>query len=130
MEHQEPFGEEEEMALARAEETEQYASTMRRYLDELTQHYELMMNNLIAGKGSEEYINACIAKMLSVFIHLYPKIEGGGDKTDSIKEEFKKYDEWTTKVQIMKVSKAEMDKIPGLYRLIVKAYDVLGISSI
>ena len=120
----------EDVELARATETDQYASMMRRYLDDLTIIYEQMMTNLISGKSSEQAVNACIAKMLSLMNHLLPKIEGGGDKTEELKNEFDKYKHWKKQVQTMKVDKEEMNKIPDLYSLIIRAYDVLGLTNI
>lgn len=122
--------EEQDIELARASATDQYSSMMRRYLDELTIIYENMMAQLISNKGSEEAFNACVAKMLSVTTHLLPKIEGGGDKTKKLKEEFEEYKKWMKQVQTMKINKEEMNKIPDLYSLIIRAYDKLGLTSI
>jgi len=116
--------------LARASATDQYSGMMRRYLDELTIIYENMMARLISNRGSEEAFNACVAKMLSIMTHLLPKIEGGGDKTTKMKEEFKHYKKWIQQVQTMKINKEEMDKVPELYNLIIRAYDILGLTSI
>jgi len=129
------YGEEDEyddrgIELARATASDQYNSMMRRYLDELTIIYENMMARLISNRGSEEAFNACVAKMLSIMIHLLPKIEGGGDQTREIKEEFDKYKTWIKQVQTMKINKEEMDKVPDLYNLIIRAYDKLGLTSI
>lgn len=121
---------EREIELARADATEQYSTMMRRYLDELTLIYEQMMARLISGQGSEEAVNACIAKLLSLMIHLSPKIDGGGDATKELKKEFDSYKHWMQQVQTMKVDKKEMNKIPDLYSLIVRAFDVLGLTSI
>jgi len=103
---------------------------MRRYLDELTIIYENMMARLISNRGAEEAFNACVAKMLSITTHLLPKIEGGGSKTKELQEEFEKYKFWIKQVQAMKIDKEEMNKIPDLYSLIVRAYDILGLTSI
>ena len=116
--------------LARATATDQYSGMMRRYLDELTIIYENMMARLISNRGAEEAFNACVAKMLSIMTHLLPKIEGGGDKTQKMREEFEQYKTWIKQVQKMKINKEEMDKVPDLYNLIVRAYDKLGLTSI
>lgn len=112
------------------EETGSYSEMMLRYLDELNRYYELMDANLIGFKGAEDYINATISKLLSIYTQLYPKIESGGEKTASLMEEFKTYEFWINKIQIMKVNKDEMDRIPDLYRLILKAYDALGLTGL
>jgi len=122
--------ESDEIELARASATDQYASMMRRYLDDLTILYENMMARLISNRGAENAVNACIAKMLSVTTHLLPKIEGGGDKTADLKKEFDKYTFWIKQVQAMKIDKEEMNKIPDLYGLIIRAYDKLGLTNI
>ena len=124
------YEETDDIELARASETDQYASMMRRYLDDLTNIYEQMMAGLISGRSSEQAVNACIAKMLSVMNHLLPKIRGGGDKTAEISDEFKNYEYWIRQVQTMKVNIDEMNKIPELYSLIIRAYDVLGLTNI
>jgi len=120
----------EDIELARAGETDQYASMMRRYLDELTMIYEQMMAKLISNQGAEQAVNACIAKMLSILNHLLPKIEGGGSETKELKAEFDKYSHWMQQVQTMKVDIEEMNKIPDLYSLIIRAYDILGLTRI
>ena len=120
----------EDVELARANETDQYASMLRRYLDDHTNIYEQMMASLISGRSSEQAVNACIAKMLSIMNHLLPKIRGGGDKTAEISNEFKNYEHWIRQVQTMKVNIDEMNKIPELYGLIIRAYDVLGLTNI
>ena len=120
----------DEIELARANETDQYATMMRRYLDVLTMIYEQMMARLISNQGSEQAVNACIAKMLSVLNHLLPKIEGGGTETKELKAEFDKYSHWMQQVQTMKIDRDEMNKIPELYGLIIRAFDVLGLTRI
>jgi len=121
-----------DLEMARAKATDQYSGMLRRYLDEITIIYEEMMSKLIRGESAEDLMNLCIAKMLSIMTHLIPKVEGSGEQPQmtTLREEFNKYKPWMKQVQMMKTKKAEINKIPDLFSLIIKTYDVLGLSTL
>jgi hypothetical protein len=61
---------------------------------------------------------------------LYPKLEGGGDKTKDLLEDFKEFEKWMEKAATPKVNLTEAEKIPKLHRLILRAYHKLGLTNI
>jgi len=117
-----------ETEIGRAGETEQYRNMLIRYLDELTMLYENLQAKVLRGRHDEDLVNATISKMVSLMAHLLPKLEGGGEEAHAILEEFKPYKPWMTNVTSPKTSAKESDRIPSLYFLIIRAYNLLGLT--
>jgi len=76
----------DDIDLNRASHTEDFPSFLKESLKELVQYRENMHFNLMMGKKTNESINLCVTKMLSIMVLLRPKIEGGGSRTEAIKE--------------------------------------------
>ena len=118
-----------ETELGRAVETDHYRSMLTRYLDEETIIFENLMSRVLKGKHDEELLNACISKMVSLMAHIIPKLEGGGENTQDILSEFQPFRKWMYNISLPKTDPVEADKIPMLHYLIIKAYDLLGLSN-
>ena len=119
-----------ESEFRRAEETRTYGDDLRGYMDDLTMLYESMLAKWARGMADEELLNATLAKMISVMAHLLPKLDGGGTKTKALREKFVPYESWLNSIQIPKTEDDQADLIPGLYSLILQAYDKLGLSNL
>ena len=120
---------ETETELAHAEETEQYNVMLTRYLDELTVIYENLMSQVLRGRSNEEITNAFIAKGVSIITHLLPKLEGGGIKTKSLLADFESFKPWMNDISLPKRDETEAERVPELFYLIIRAYNLLGLSN-
>jgi len=118
-----------ETEIGRAGESEQYRNMLIRYLDELTMLYENLQAKVLRGRHDEDLINATISKMVSLMSHLLPKLEGGGEEAFKILEEFSPYKEWMTNISKPKTDHRESNRIPALYNLIIRAYNLLGLTT-
>jgi len=111
-------------------EIRDYDETLRDYIDDLTLLYEAMLTKWAKYEADDELVNATLAKMIAITGHLLPQLDSGGDKWKSLRSEFVPYESWLDSIQIPKTIDEEADKIPGLYKLILKAYHKLGLTNI
>lgn len=116
--------------MEQASATDQYRANMTRYFDELTQIYEVLLQGLLSGRPNLQLVDACIAKMITIMVHLLPKIIGAGESLKDVADSFKQYERWMKNPSLPKTNKVEANKIPELFFLIVQAYDRLGLSNI
>lgn len=116
--------------MEQASATDQYRANMTRYFDELTQIYEVLLQGMLSGRPNLPLVDGCISKMITIMVHLLPKIIGAGEPMKDLVTEFKKYENWMKNPSLPKTSKVEADKIPELFFLIVQAYDRIGLSNI
>lgn len=119
----------ESWGLQRAEETYQYRELLIYHLDKLTLLFGDYLANEARGTRDESLFNNMLSEMLVLVAHLYPKIQGGGKKTELLLEEFKEFVPWLEDIKKPKAFLKERMKIPALFRLIIRAYDVLGLSN-
>jgi len=112
-----------------AHPSSQYKEILILYLDVLNNLYYQVQLDYSKSSHNENNINNCICQMIVILNNIYPKIEGGGIRTESLLAELKPYMEWTDNILIPKVWIAEKKKIHTLYQLILKAYDLLGLTS-
>lgn len=120
---------EESWGLQRAEETYQYRELLIYHLDKLTLLFGDYLSNEARGARDELLVNNMLAEMIVLSAHLYPKIQGGGKQTEMLLQEFKSFLPWITDIKIPKAYPEQRKKIPELFRLIIQAYDKLGLSN-
>ena len=57
-----------------------------------------------------------------------PKLKGSGSNTDELLKKLEEYVPWTENILLPKVEIEERRKVHTLFKLIIEAYDVLGLS--
>ena len=77
----------------------------------------------------EETFNAFISEMVVITDHLLAKLEGSGDKAKPLLQEFDEFKPWLDDVSIPKREIEERKKVHKLFPLILRAYDMLGLSN-
>lgn len=107
----------------------QYRDILILHLDALTIMYRDLLRDYAKCVLDEDKYNDCLSEMIVVMDHLMPKLEGGGHGTEYLLKQFSEYKEWSENIMIPKAVIAERMKLHGLFKLILKAYDVLGISN-
>lgn len=114
----------------RAEVSERtYGDDLRKYLDKLSESIELFNDERMELRYDEELFTDCIGAEITIVAHLLPKLEGGGTKTESLYKEMKLFEPWLDDVMIPKMK--ENDRVVSvmkLYKLILRAYDMLGLT--
>lgn len=119
-----------ELDVAVPEEAHDFRGDMLKYYDDLNRTYAQVMSALLSGRGDDELVNMLISQLVVITQNLLPKIEGGGGRIKELLHEFQSYESWLNSANRMKTNIKEIDRIPSLYKLIIKAYDILGITSL
>lgn len=101
---------------------------LQSFMRRLNEGYNFFIEEKMKLHYDEELFTECIALMLTITANILPKLEGGGAKTEKMFAELKVYEPWLTDVMIPKLH--QRDKVNNLYRSILKAYDLLGLSSL
>lgn len=112
-----------------AMETIDYRLSLIISLEDITRlrvEYQMMNAKLSENK---EVTRKFICAMVTVMEHLLPKLEGGGEKWKPLLDDFEKFRSWSDNILIPMNDTEELKKAHELFRLIVKAYDVLGLSN-
>jgi hypothetical protein len=120
----------DDMELAIAGATEKYKSYLIDCLIELTQMSERVMSNMIHGTSEWEIMDAYIARLIHLLIHLYPLVDSGGSKTDDLKKEFDSFKSWIYQPTLPIENREEGDRLPELMFLIRRAYDRFNLTSL
>lgn len=112
----------------RSENQHEYRADLVQYLRELTKGYQFFLEEKAKLHYDEELFTECIAYMVIIMSHLLPKLEGGGKKTEALYKELKAFEPWMDDVMIPKLK--EREKVGDLYKIILRAYDMLGLSAL
>ena len=112
----------------RAEGRRGYSDDLLEMLQELTRAYQFFMEEKLKLHYDEELFTECIASMVVIMSHLLPKLEGGGVKTERLYKEMKKFEAWIDDLMVPKLK--ERERVNDLWRLILKSYDTLGLSTL
>ena len=118
----------EPQQIKQADVSKLYLENLILHLDALTILYRELLRDYTQVKMDEINYNKCLTEMVVVMIHLLPKLEGGGAGTEPLYKDFAEYETWSENILIAKLDIEERKKIHKLFKLIIKAYDVLGIS--
>jgi len=119
----------EPMMLAGAEATEKYKMFLIESWIELTQLSEAIMMNMLHGRSDFDTTNAYLSRLINLLIQFYPKVEGGGDRTDDLQKEFDKFKPWIYRPSLPIESEEEGNRVPELLFLIRKAYERFNLTS-
>jgi len=115
--------------LKQATASLQYRDILILHLDALTIMYRELLRDYAKSVLDEDKYNECLTEMVVIMDHLMPKLEGGGQGTEKLLESFSEYVGWTENIMIPKTKLEERQKLHSLFKLILKAYDVLGLST-
>jgi len=118
-----------EPQLKQADMTNQYRDILILHLDALSILYRNVLRDYAKSVMDEDKYNDCLSEMIVIMDHLYPKLEGGGDRTKDLLKQFNEFINWTENIIIPKAQIEERKKLHQVYKLILKAYDVLGLSN-
>ena len=125
-----PSDEETTGEIAQAGATEIYRNFMIQQLVDLTALYEQLMMNMLQGRSDERVANATISKMISIYLHIRPKVFGAGAKLEGLQKEFESFDPWVKNLEIPKSNQKEAARIPDLFNLIRNAFERLNLSKL
>lgn len=114
--------------LKQADVKSQYLEMLILHLDELTILYRNLLIQYAKSTIDEELFDKCISETVVLIDHLLPKLEGGGDSTAELVEEFKEFEGWTNNILLPKGRVEERKKLHKAFKLIIKAYNVLGLT--
>lgn len=112
--------------MARAEGIQQYSDILVRKLDELTEAFQIYYETQAKLHYDSHLLSELISIELVIISHLLPKLNGSGQKAKALYDEMNKYRPWLTDIMIPQIK--ETDKVQDLYDLILKSYDLLGLS--
>jgi hypothetical protein len=114
----------------KAVDTADYRLSLIISLEDLSKVRSDYMNHL--GKVSEdkELTRKFVCMLVVIMEHLLPKLEGGGEKWKTELAEFEEFKTWSDNILIPLNDTEELKKVHKLWRLILKAYDVLNISNV
>jgi len=116
--------------LKQATVSTQYRDILILHLDHLSILYRDLLRAYARCSLNEDLYNNCVSEMIVVLDFIYPKLKGGGQKTEELLKQLDTYITWTDNIMIPKLDKDERKKVHRLYKLIQEAYDVLGLSRI
>jgi hypothetical protein len=119
----------ESMILASAEATEKYKMFLIDSWVELSQLNESIMMNMLHGKSDFDTTNAYLSRLINLLIQFYPKVEGGGERTADLQQEFDVFKPWIYNPSIPIESEEEGNKVPELLFLIRRAYERFNLTS-
>jgi len=118
-----------EQQIKQATVTTQYRDILVLHLDALTILYRELLRDYIKAKYDEDNFDKCITEMVVILDHIIPKLEGSaGANAPKLLEKLNKFIEWTENIMIPKSMESEKERMHTLFKLIIKAYDVLGLS--
>ena len=118
-----------EQQFKQADQSNQYRDILILHLDAMTIMYRNLIRDYAKSVKDEDIHNECLSEMVVIMDHLFPKLEGGGERTSKLLKEFEEFADWTENITIPKIHLSEDEKIHKLFKLILKAYDVLGLSN-
>jgi len=112
----------------RAEEAPDYRNDLIADLRELNQGWRFFLDEKAKLHYDEELFTECITLMVVITAQLLPKLEGGGAKTDALFKLMKPFEPWLDDIMMPKLR--EREKAGNLYKLIIRGYDLLGLTQI
>jgi hypothetical protein len=113
-----------------AEQTNLYLEMLILDIRDISKLYGLLLTKYAKITTDEEIFNEFLAYSLVAVSHILAKLEGSGEKATTLLKEFEEFQPWLDDISIPKLNIEETKKIHKLFRLILKSYDLLGISNI
>lgn len=115
--------------VKQAEESNIYRDMLILRMKDITDLYSALLSKYAKLATDEELSNSFLSEMLVVAAHLIAKLEGSGEKANPLLSEFDEFRPWLDDISIPKRSVDESKKMHKLFRLILKSYDLLGLSN-
>lgn len=112
--------------LMKRAENIQYSDILVNKLYELTEAFQLFYETKAKLHYDSHLLSELISIELVILSHLLPKLEGSGTKAKTLYEKLNVFRPWLDDVMIPQVK--ESYRVQELYDLILKAYDLLGLS--
>jgi len=112
-----------------ADDTNIYRDMLVLRIKDISDVYSNLLTKYAKIQTDEDVFNAFLSEMIVVSGHLLAKLEGCGDKAKPLLEEFEEFKPWFDDISLPKIDIDETKKVHKLFRLILKAYDLLGLSN-
>lgn len=116
--------------MKRADDMDFFRDMMVLHLDALTILYRDLLKQYAKLSMDDDLFNETVSEMVVISNHLLVKLNGSGTRCEALIAEFEAFQPWFDNILIPKADVEEMKKIHLLFRLIIKAYDMLGLSNI
>jgi len=124
---------ERELEFKPAQLTLQYRDLMITHLDILTISYKDLVERNIDSRNllvDNDLFNQCLAEMIVIIDHLMPKLQGSPNvRLKDIEARFDEFYIWRKDTLSLKANLAKRDMMHIYWRLILEAYDALGLSN-
>lgn len=120
----------EDIELVQASSTDRYKNYLIESWIELTQMSEMVMVNMLQGRADFDTMNAYISRLVHLLINLYPKMEGGSNKTADLLEAFDTFKPWIYRPTLPVENRDEGNRVPELLFLIRRAYERLNLTQL
>jgi hypothetical protein len=120
----------EDIEIVQASSTDRYKTYLIESWIELTQMSEMVMVNMLQGRADFDTMNAYISRLVHLLINLYPKIEGGSNKTADLLKDFDSFKPWIYRPTLPVENRDEGNRVPELLFLIRKAYERLNLTQL
>lgn len=114
--------------LKQADSTNLYRDMLILRLRDISDLYGALLSKYAKITIDEDVFNSFLSEMIVVSVHLIAKLEGSGEKAKGLLEEFEEFEPWLDDISKPKIELAETKKVHKLFRLILRAYDFLGLS--
>lgn len=115
--------------MKQADESNIYRDMLILRMKDITDLYSALLSKYAKLATDEDLSNSFLSEMLVVAAHLIAKLDGSGDKGLALLKEFDDFRPWLDDISIPKRSVDESKKMHKLFRLILKSYDLLGLSN-
>lgn len=112
-----------------AEETNEYYNSLIYQLELLIEDYNKLKQIEAKAGHDERILNSVLARMVTIADQLMIKLDGCGIRGADLVAELKPFSYWSEDLLKVKSEQSEINKIPDLFRLILRAYDRLGLSN-
>ena len=124
---------ERELEFRPAQVTMQYRDMLITHLDILSISYHDLIERNIDSRNliiDNELFNRCLAEMIVIIDHLMPKLQGSPNvRLKDIERRFEEFYVWRKDTLGLKANLAQRDMMHIYWRLIIEAYDALGLSN-
>lgn len=115
--------------MKQADESNIYRDMLILRMKDITDLYSGLLSKYAKLATDEDLSNNFLSEMLVVAAHLIAKLEGSGEKGLALLKEYDEFRPWLDDISIPKRSVDESKKMHKLFRLILKSYDLLGLSN-
>ena len=119
----------DQQAVKYADDNAEYKLSLIIMLDDLSRYYAALLETYAKACENKELFRQCVSKMIVLMYHVLPKLEGGGNRFKALLDDFKEFEPWMTNILIPVHDTEEAKKIHVLFRLILRAFDQLNLSS-